>query len=72
MERLRILRILGLGKRLEHLRILRILGLEERVDSSEKLEILILAQNRVVKSWGVRSCASHSRVRDPLGFWREN
>ena len=50
--------------------ILRLLGLEERVDFSEKFEILILAKNRVVKSWRVRLCASHSRVRDPLGFRR--
>ena len=64
-------RILGLEKRLEIVRMQRILGLEKRLEFFGQKN-LILAKNRLVKSWGVRSYGSHSRVRDPLGFHREN
>ena len=59
-------------KGMETEEILTLLGLEERLEFLGKIRSLILAKNRLVKSWGVRSVVSHSRVRDPLGFYREN
>ena len=58
-------------KEMETEEILTLPGLEERLEFLGKIRNLILAKNRLVKSWGVRSVASHSRVRDPLGFYRD-